>query len=541
MSDFHLYQQLFASIPVGAVILTPSDTPTILDVNDALLHSIGGAREQLLGRALFDVFPDAPGEQHDSGVDALRRALAEVIRTGRPQSLPTQRYPVRVTAHDGSESFVERLWNATNTPIFDAAGQLRCILHITVEVTAQKQAEEALRLSREEAVESARRAEEGRSQLGAMDRRKDEFLAMLAHELRNPLAPIQSAAEFVSRQTQEAPLARASAIILRQVRHMTGMVDELLDASRVNHGRIALDKATLDVATVIGAAAEQVRPTADARGHTLAIEAPTGQLRVCGDFKRLVQVVANVLQNAVKYTPDGGRIDVRATAHEANIVVRVHDNGIGMSPDLIEHAFELFTQAERRADRSQGGLGIGLAVVKRIVELHGGLVRATSAGLGQGSCFEISLPRQTCAAPRAPAPAAPAVVTDGGGLRVLIVDDNPDIAETLAMIVRADGHEVFVEHAAPAGLETARQVEPDVCLLDIGLPDMNGYELAQHLRATPHGRAATLVAITGYGRAEDRAAALHAGFDHHLVKPVDIGTLEAILTAVQRSADGTLQ
>jgi signal transduction histidine kinase len=536
MSDFPLYQQLFACIPIGAVILTPSDTPTILDVNEALLHNIGHARDQLLGQRLFDIFPDAPGEQHDSGVNALRRSLADVIRTGQPQSLPTQRYPIRITAPDGTESFIERFWNATNTPIFDAAGQLRCILHVTVEVTAQKQTEEALRLSREEAVESARRAEEGRSELGAMDRRKDEFLAMLAHELRNPLAPIQSAAEFVSRQTQEPPLARASSIILRQVRHMTGMVDELLDASRVNHGRIALDRATLDIATVIGAAAEQVRPTADARGHTLTIDAPTGQLRVCGDFKRLVQVIANVLQNAVKYTPDGGRVELRAEAREGGIVVLVRDNGIGMSPDLIEHAFELFTQAERRVDRSQGGLGIGLAVVKRIVELHDGFVRATSAGLGQGSCFEIGLPRLAAAAPSVSVPALPASASDGGGLRVLIVEDNPDIAETLAMVVHAGGHDVVVEHAAPAALDAARRVEPDVCLLDIGLPDMNGYELAQHLRATPHGKAATLVAITGYGRAEDRAAALRAGFDHHLVKPVDIDTLGRILAGVARRA-----
>jgi PAS domain S-box-containing protein len=534
MSDFHLYRQVFASTPVASLLLSPSAAPTIVDVNDALLDNLGLRREQLLGQQLFDIFPAAPGDHLDSGVDALQHSLAEVIRTGRAHSLPTQRYPVRCIGPDGSETFVERFWNATNTPLFDSDGRLHCILHSTVEVTAQKVAEEALRLSRQEALESARRAEEGRARLDAMDRRKDEFLAMLAHELRNPLAPIQSAAEFVARQTQEAPLARASTIILRQVRHMTGMVDELLDATRVSHGRIALDKIALDLAAVIGEAAEQVLPMAEARGHALTIAPPDGPLPVCGDFKRLVQVIANVLQNAVKYTPDGGRIEIATAAQDGDIVVRVRDNGIGMSADLIEHAFELFTQAERRADRSQGGLGIGLAVVRRVVELHGGTVRATSPGPGQGSCFEIILPRLAAAAPPRPAPLPqPAAAADHAGLRVLIVEDNPDVAETLAMIVRAAGHAVWVEYAPLAALEAAQTIAPDVCLLDIGLPEMNGYELAAQLRATPHGKAATLVAITGYGRAEDRAAALHAGFDHHLVKPVDIGTLEGILAGVK--------
>ncbi|GGY91796.1 ATP-binding protein [Pseudoduganella plicata] len=542
MSDFHLHQQLFADTPVGSLLLSPSATPTILDVNNAFLRNVGYRREQLVGRPLFDALPAAPEDVSDSGVNALHRSLALVIATGRPHSLPTQRYPIRTTMADGSETFVERFWDATNTPIFDAAGRLRCILHVSIEVTARMRAEEALRLSRQEAIESARRAEEGHQRLNAMDRRKDEFLAMLAHELRNPLAPIQSAAEFVSRQTQEASLARASTIILRQVRHLTGMVDELLDATRVSHGRIALEKVVLDLAAVIGAAAEQVLPMAEARGHTLTIVPPAGPLPVCGDFKRLVQVVANVVQNAVKYTPDGGRIEIMTQARGADIVVRVRDDGIGMTADLIEHAFELFTQGERRADRSQGGLGIGLAVVRRIVELHSGTVRATSPGLGKGSCFEITLPRLAGAAPSrtaAPLPVTPAA--HGAGLRVLIVEDNPDVAETLAMIVRAAGHDVFVEHAARAALDTARGIEPDVCLLDIGLPEINGYELAALLRTTPHGKAATLVAITGYGRAEDRAAALHAGFDHHLVKPVDIATLEEILATVARSADGGFQ
>jgi len=368
------------------------------------------------------------------------------------------------------------------------------------------------------------------SQLREADRRKDEFLAMLAHELRNPLAPISAGAQLLqSGHAGAEAVQRTAAIIVRQVRHMTRLVDDLLDVSRVTRGLVTLTRAPLDIAAVVADAVEQAQPLLESRQHRFEVSLPETPLMVDGDHKRLVQVLVNVLNNAAKYTPPGGAITLTARAGDGQIQIIVADNGIGMSAELRGRVFELFAQADRNPDRSQGGLGLGLALVKSLVELHGGGVAVDSAGERQGSTFTIRLPaismEPTPAQAAHAAPAAP----QRRRLRVLVVDDNRDAAQTLQLLLEAGGHEVTVAHSGLRALELAQATSPQLCLLDIGLPDINGYHLARGLRALPHTANATLAAVTGYGRREDRDQADAAGFDHYFVKPVDVEALTALI------------
>ncbi|HEY4542593.1 MAG TPA: hybrid sensor histidine kinase/response regulator, partial [Noviherbaspirillum sp.] len=360
--------------------------------------------------------------------------------------------------------------------------------------------------------------------------RKDEFLAMLAHELRNPLAPIRAAAELLQMAPVDATrLRQTSEIIARQVNHMTGLVDDLLDVSRVSRGLATINKAPQDMKTVVSNAVEQVRPVVEARHHQLAITIEPAPAWVLGDDKRLVQVLTNLIHNAAKYTPEGGRIRVEMQARDEEVALVVTDNGIGILPELQPRIFDAFTQAERTPDRSQGGLGLGLALVKSLVEFHGGRVDCFSAGAGQGSRFTVCLPR--IAAPLA-TEAVAAAATQGAALqplRVMVVDDNVDAAAMLALLLETAGHVVLVEHHAVAALERAAREKPDVCFLDIGLPGMDGLELARRLRAAPHTAQALLVAVTGYGQAQDKLETAAAGFDVHLIKPVSAVQLAQVL------------
>lgn len=364
-------------------------------------------------------------------------------------------------------------------------------------------------------------------QLREADRRKDEFLAMLAHELRNPLAPISAGAQLLqSGHASEAAVQRTAGIIVRQVNHMTRLVDDLLDVSRVTRGLVTLTRVPLDVAKIVADAVEQVEPLIKSRQHRFELTLPSAPLTVSGDHKRLVQVLANLLNNAAKYTPPSGAIKLVARADGSNVKLTVSDNGIGMAPELRGRVFDLFAQADRNPDRSQGGLGLGLALVKSLVELHGGDVAASSDGEHQGSTFCITLPA-TQRQPDTPLPVRSA--TPARQLRVLVVDDNIDAAQTLQLLLEAGGHHVTVAHTALAALEAAQASAPALCLLDIGLPDISGYDLARGLRALPHTAPATLVAVTGYGRREDRELATAAGFDHYFVKPVDVDALLALI------------
>jgi signal transduction histidine kinase/ActR/RegA family two-component response regulator len=368
-------------------------------------------------------------------------------------------------------------------------------------------------------------------QLRETDRRKDEFLAMLAHELRNPLAPIRTAAQLLHIICANEPRVRqASEIIARQAHHMTELVDDLLDVSRVTRGLIRLHVETLEVRELIAEAIEQVRPLVEARHHRLTVDAGEESVRVRGDRTRLVQVLTNVLNNAAKYTPMGGTIEVRVQADAGGVELSVRDNGIGLTPELRPHVFELFTQGQRAPDRAHGGLGLGLALVKSLVELHGGRVAAYSDGAGEGSRFTVWLPR--CAAAEDLTDAAregPCRAVASSALKVMIVDDNVDAAQSLALLLEAEEYCVSVEYDAHAALKRARLEAPDVLLLDLGLPEVDGYELARRLRNLPGTRNAVLIAVTGYGQDEDRRRSHAAGFDHHLLKPVDPTQLMALL------------
>jgi len=384
------------------------------------------------------------------------------------------------------------------------------------------------------------RAEEA---LRLADRRKDEFLAMLAHELRNPLAPISAAAQLLNMGPLDSKrVERTSAIIGRQVTHMTGLIDDLLDVSRVTRGLVVLARDEIDLRRVINDAIEQVRPLIEARRHRLALRMPpkADLALVQGDYKRLVQVLANLLNNAAKYTPEEGRLAIRLDLTREQVLVSVADSGIGIPADLLPTVFDLFSQAERTPDRAQGGLGLGLALVKSLVELHGGMVTVTSKGRNQGSEFTLRLPRLEQALDRnvdagKAADAPDARAQEGAGrLNLMLVDDNVDAAQTLGLLLESGGHKVTVLHDPVQALARAANQAYDGFLLDIGLPGMSGYELAARLRTLPGARQALMVAITGYGRQSDGGGAAGAGFDRHFVKPVDPGRLFKLLAEPRR-------
>ncbi|MBQ5949269.1 PAS domain-containing protein [Massilia sp. ST3] len=395
-------------------------------------------------------------------------------------------------------------------PIRRPDGEILHWLGTNTDVTVQREAEAALEQA---------------------NRRKDDFLAMLAHELRNPLAPISTAAQLLKLPGQgEAVVKRASEMIGRQVKHLTELVDDLLDVSRVTRGLVSIDKREVDVKQVISNAVEQSSPVIESRQHTLSMRLASAHPFVLGDNTRLVQVLTNLLNNAAKYTPQGGEIRLAMEIHDAQVSLSVSDNGIGMDAALLPTVFDLFTQAERTPDRSQGGLGLGLALVKSIVQLHGGEVMAQSEGPGKGSCFTVLLPllEKRRAADLA---ADHGAAGEASPLRILLVDDNQDAAQSLAAVLQSYGHAVTVSADAHEALEQAHAAPPDVFLLDIGLPDMDGYELSRRLHACPESRNATYVAVTGYGQAHDKVLAKAAGFDHYFVKPVDLPALQDVLAA----------
>ncbi len=372
-------------------------------------------------------------------------------------------------------------------------------------------------------------------QLQDSDRRKDEFLAMLAHELRNPLAPIANAAHLLnlSNQGADETVKWSCEIIERQVKQLTRIVDDLLDVSRITRGKINLHKAPLEAAAILQAAVETSRPLIESRRHKLHLELPSQKLRVNADLTRMAQVLTNLLNNAAKYTEEGGQIWLTLQQEHHQAVISVRDNGSGIAPELQPSVFDLFTQADRTIDRAQGGLGIGLTLVHRLVELHGGSVSVFSRGIGQGSTFTVRLPLFQEPLPQ-PLPSFP--LLDGepppAAKRVLVVDDNIDAARSLAMMLRAMGHQAAVAHDGPSAIETSAKFEPNLVLLDIGLPGMDGYAIVQRLRTLPEGEGLKIAALTGYGEEQDRRRSREAGFDYHFVKPLALPTLQALLVTL---------
>ncbi len=464
----------------------------ILEMNAEGLRICHLSAAQVIGRDHWELFPEVEGSEAGN---MLRRVMRERSAGQAEYRLPP------VGGRDG--------WNEIRAfPMQDGG-----IAIFFREITDRKVAEEKL-------VDA--------------DRRKDEFLAMLAHELRNPLAPIKAAATLLDMGVlNETRVRQSSAIIGRQVRHMTRLVDDLLDVSRVTRGLIVLDKTLLDARAIVDEAVEQVRPQLLARRQRLGLHLPGAPAGVEGDRARLVQVLSNLLGNAVKYTPEEGAIDVHVRQEDGMLVLSVTDDGIGMEPELTESAFDLFAQGKRASDRSQGGLGLGLALVRNLVELHGGAVGCASPGPGRGSTFIVRLP---LAAPQPQPDERDAAPVRGERLKLMVVDDNVDAADTLAMLLEAAGHEVAVEHDSRRALERGRLAPPDVFLLDIGLPEMDGRELARRLRAQPETANCVLIAVSGYGQEQDRRAATEAGFSHHLVKPVDFDALAGLLAEVRGAA-----
>lgn len=365
--------------------------------------------------------------------------------------------------------------------------------------------------------------------------RKDEFLAMLAHELRNPLAPIRAAASVLPAAAGDVErTAELADVIKRQVTHMTRLVDDLLDVSRVTRGLVKLDLEADDLRSIVAGAIEQVRPLIENRRHTLAIWMVPAPVPLRADRTRLVQVFANLLNNAAKYTPDGGHIELRVDMRDGEAVVSVRDNGAGIDAQLLPHVFDLFSQGAREGDRSQGGLGIGLALARSIIQLHGGQIVGHSNGRGQGSEFVVRLPmaKPDVGAAAANTMASQPAPQERRGCHVVVVDDNVDAARTIALALEMTGHEVTICHTAAAAFAVTAQSPAPVYIIDIGLPDIPGLDVAQELRRNPATAHATLIALTGYGRPEDRERSKEAGFDRHLVKPVDIGELNEIIDAI---------
>jgi signal transduction histidine kinase len=421
--------------------------------------------------------------------------------------------------YNGLEIVIERpdgsRWTALAhaNPVQDESGAVIGAVNVLVDITDRKKSEDALRDA---------------------DRRKSEFLATLAHELRNPLAPIRNGLQIIRLANHdEAAVQEARAMMERQVGHMVRLIDDLLDLSRITNGKIELRKERIELAAAVQDAVESVRPCMEAAGHELTVTLPPKPVYVDGDRTRLAQVFANLLNNSAKFTERGGHIRLTVDWQGSDVVVSVKDNGIGIPADMLPCIFNMFTQVDRSLDRSQGGLGIGLSLVRGLVEMHAGRVEAHSAGLGAGSEFIVRLPvmlspnRRTGNADR-----EKSVINPGSVRRILIVDDYEDSAICLGLMLKIMGHETLTAHDGVEGVDAAETFRPDVMLLDIGLPKLNGYEVCRRIREQPWGERMVLIALSGWGQEEDKLRSKEAGFNFHMVKPVDPAALEKLLAGL---------
>lgn len=460
-------------------------------INERYSELIG--RRAVIGRPLREALP----EIEEQGFLVI---LDEVYRTGRSHT------GVATPVHLERGPSELRYLDFVHQPIRDPRGLITGVLACGFDVTERIVAAKALEKS---------------------DQRKNEFLAMLAHELRNPLAPIQNAVEFLSRAKPDDPRnPTLFGLIKRQVRHMTRLVDDLLDISRITQGRIELKLEVLDLASIIREATEPVQHLLDEKKHVFSTRMSGGPLTVRADRARLVQCISNVLANAAKYTDPGGSISISVQPNGTMAEIEVADNGIGISADLLPHVFDVFVQADRSLDRSQGGLGLGLAIVQRLMALQQGEIAASSRGEGQGATFRLRLPIVPPADPVQPSNAPRALPPPR---RILVVDDWADSAQSLAMLLRLEGHEATTAGSGKEALQMLQEREYDAVLLDIGLPQMDGHEVARRIRAG--ASKVRLIAMTGYGQAEDRQRSKESGFDAHIVKPVDIRILDGLLRA----------
>ena len=500
------YRRLFETAKDGILILD-ADTGKILDANPFMTDLSGYPLAEFLGKELWEIglFGDKSENQ---------AAFRELQQHGyvRYDHLPLK----TIGGEQADVEFVSNVYDVDHRHI--AQCNIRDI-------------SERSRLERrtiEQAVE-----------LSDLDRRKDEFLAMLSHELRNPLAAISNAVQLLRLQQGGENLIQqqARAIIERQTGQLKHLIDDLLEVSRITTGRVRLRRERVAMAGIVQAAVETVRPLIDQRKHELTVSLPPEPIWLNADASRMEQVVVNLLTNAAKYPDEGGHIALTVQQEVGACVLRVRDTGVGIPAELLPHIFDLFMQAERLMDRSQGGLGIGLSLVRRLVELHGGTVEVSSEP-GQGSEFVVRLPVGPMAMLQLSALAAEPAQPTAGGLRVLVVDDNADMAEGMALLLKDDGHDVRTIHDGPTALQAAVDFRPHAVLLDIGLPGLNGYEVAKWIRKQAILRGVVLVALTGYGQETDRQTSLKAGFNYHLVKPTHFKDVKAILAAIPVDPNG---
>jgi PAS domain S-box-containing protein len=469
-----------------------------LFVNKPLLDLWGLKLEDAVGKNFFDLkYPDALAAK-------LQAQIQQVFDTQRSLSDETS-----YTSPTGEGGFYEYIF----TPVFGPDGRVDVVAGSTRDITGRKRTEEALR---------------------AADQRKDEFLATLAHELRNPLAPVRNAANLLRIDNSPASVAWAGEMIGRQVDHLTRLIDDLLDISRVRLNKFELRREPLELAEVVRGAVEAARSAIEERRHELTVELPPAPVRVSGDLVRLSQALVNLLTNAARYTEPGGRISLSVAREDADAVVRVKDTGIGVSSENLPRLFEMFFQADSTLERSQAGLGIGLSLVRRVMELHGGRVEALSDGAGKGSEFVVRLPALEEQGGRAAEPPAAAALERPAPVshRVLVADDNRDATQSLAALLRLSGNEVHTAHDGLEAVDAAATLRPDAVLIDIQMPKLNGYDACRRIREQPWGKDMLLIAQTGWAQEEDKLRAREAGFDAHLVKPVDLDAVVKLLASL---------
>jgi len=506
-----LLHSLFMQAPTLIAVLRGA-AHVIELANPPICQAWGHTEEELINRPLFEVLPELRNQ-------GFRPLLDKVFQAGVAHV--GKETPARFDRAGGTTETV--YFNFVYSPFRTVHGEIDGVFVIASDVTEQVLARNQINELRETA-EAANRA-------------KDEFLAMLGHELRNPLSPILTALQLMKLRGGENS-ERERTVIERQVNHLTRLVDDLLDVSRIARGKIELKEEIVETAEAVAKAIELASPLLEQRTHTLSVQVPKRGLPVLGDPVRLSQVISNLLTNAAKYTPPGGHIMVRASQEQAEVVLRVRDTGVGIAPEVLSRIFDPFVQERQTIDRAQGGLGLGLTIVRNLIERHRGSVSVHSDGPGRGSEFVVRLPKAEL--PRALGPEHPEIPepADGapGALRILVVDDNEDSAEMLAEVLKARGYKTGIAYDAPAALELAGTFTPDVAFLDIGLPVMDGYELAARLRQLPGLSRIRLIALTGYGQESDRRRTRAAGFDHHLVKPVDFDAVAAAVSGASRSA-----